>query len=67
MISNVLFVFSLAICISCKSDNSEQKLLTKMNPADFYGNMSKTDKVFSIDQLIKNSRDNNNNIVLSEI
>ena len=66
MISNVLFVFSLAICISCKSDNSEQKLLTKMNPAGFYGNMSKTDKVFSIDQLIKNRENYINSIVQLE-
>ena len=66
MISNLLLVFSFAICISCSSDNSEQKLLNKKNPAGFYGNMSKKDKVFSVDELIKNRETYINSIVQLE-
>ena len=66
MISKVLLTFLLIGCFSCNSDNKEQKLLNKSNPSGLYGNMSKTDKVYGVDELINNRDDYINSIVKIE-
>ena len=66
MISRALLIFLLIVCFSCNSNDSEQKLLNKSNPSGFYGNMSKTDKVYAVDELIHNMDDYLNNIVKVE-
>ena len=66
MIIKLFLTFLLAVCMSCNSDNSDQKLLNKSNPSGFYGNMSKTDKVYAVDELIHNIDDYLNNIVKVE-
>jgi len=63
MIFRVLLIFSLVVCFSCDSNDSEQKLLKKPNPSGLYGNMSKTDKVYGVDELIQNKDDYINSIV----
>ena len=63
MIFRVLLIFSLVVCFSCNSNDSEQKLLNKSNPSGLYGNMSKTDKVHGVDELIHNKDDYINSIV----
>ena len=63
MISRVLLIFLLIVCFSCNSNDSEQKLLKKSNPSGLYGNMSKTDKVYGVDELIQNKDDHINSIV----
>ena len=57
MISRVLLIFLLMTCFSCNSNDSEQKLLNKSNPSGLYGYMSKTDKVYGVDELINNKDD----------
>ena len=66
MISKVLLTFLLIGCFSCNSDNKEQKLLNKSNPSGLYGNMSKTDKVYGVDELINNRDHYLNSIVKIE-
>ena len=63
MISRVLLIFLLMTCFSCNSNDSEQKLLNKSNPSGLYGYMSKTDKVYKVDELINNKDDYINKIV----
>ena len=63
MIFRVLLIFSLVVCFSCDSNDPEQKLLKKPNPSGLYGNMSKTDKVYGVDELIQNKDDYINSIV----
>ena len=63
MIFRVLLIFLLIVCFSCNSNDSEQKLLNKSNPSGLYGNMSKTDKVYGVDELIHNKDDYINSIV----
>ena len=63
MVSRVLIIFLLIVCFSCNSNDSEQKLLNKLNPIGFYGNMSKIDKVYGVDELIHNKDDYINSIV----
>ena len=63
MIFRVLLIFLFIVCFSCNSNDSEQKLLNKSNPSGLYGNMSKTDKVHGVDELIHNKDDYINSIV----
>ena len=63
MIFRALLIFLLIVCFSCNSNDSEQKLLNKSNPSGLYGNMSKTDKVYGVDELIQNKDDYINSIV----
>ena len=63
MIFRALFIFLLIVFFSCNSNDSEQKLLKKPNPSGLYGNMSKTDKVYGVDELIQNKDDYINSIV----
>ncbi|MEL0270311.1 MAG: DUF4920 domain-containing protein [bacterium] len=63
MIFRVLLIFSLVVCFSCDSNDSEQKLLKKTNPSGLYGNMSKTDNLYGVDELIQNKDDYINSIV----
>ena len=66
MISRVLLIFLLIACFSCNSNDSEQKLLNKLNPSGFYGDMSKTEKVYAVDELIHNREVYINSIVKVE-
>tara|TARA_B100001564_G_C20664813_1_gene683244 strand:+ start:2651 stop:3157 length:507 start_codon:yes stop_codon:yes gene_type:complete len=66
MISRLLLYFLFIVCFSCNSGNSEQKLLNKSNPSGLYGNMSKTDKVYGVDELIHNKNDYMSSIVKVE-
>ena len=66
MISRVLLIFLLIVCFSCNSNDSEQKLLNKSNPSGFYGNMSKIEKVYAVDELINNREGYINSIVKVE-
>ena len=63
MISRALLIFLLMTCFSCNSNDSEQKLLNKSNPSGLYGYMSKTYKVYGVDELIQNKDDYINSIV----
>ena len=63
MISRALLIFLLMTCFSCNSNDSEQKLLNKSNPSGLYGYMSKTDKVYGVDELIHNKDNYINSIV----
>ncbi|MEL0337082.1 MAG: DUF4920 domain-containing protein, partial [bacterium] len=53
----------MIVCFSCNSNDSEQKLLNKTNPSGLYGNMSKTDNLYGVDELIQNKDDYINSIV----
>ena len=66
MLSRELLIFLLIVCFSCNSNDSEQKLLNKSNPSGFYGNMSKTEKVYAVADLIHNREDYINSIVKVE-
>ena len=66
MLSRELLIFLLIVCFSCNSNDSEQKLLNKSNPSGFYGNMSKTENVYAVADLIHNREDYINSIVKVE-
>ena len=66
MISRLLLAVLLLVCFSCDSKNLEQKLLNKSKPSGLYGNMSKTQTVYSVDKLIYNKNDYMNSIVKVE-
>ena len=66
MISRLLLAVLLSVCFSCDSKNLEQKLLNKSKPSGFYGNMSKTKKVYGVDKLILNKNDYISSIVKVE-
>ena len=66
MISRLLIAVLLSFCFSCDSKNLEQKLLNKSKPSGLYGNMSKTQTVYGVDELINNKNDYMNSIVKVE-
>ena len=66
MTSRVLLIFLLIVCVSCNSNDSEQKLLNKSSPSGLYGYMSNNDKVYNVEQLIDNKGDYLNSIVKIE-
>ena len=66
MVSKVILICLLIFCISCHSDISEEKLLKKSNPSGLYGNLSETDKVYGVDELIQNKNDYITSIVKVE-
>ena len=66
MTSRVLLIFLLIVCVSCSSNDSEQKLLNRSSPSGLYGYMSNNDKVYNVEQLIDNKGDYLNSIVKIE-